>query len=721
MGSAARSVYRHADLVRLLHPRSVAIVGASPRPGSFGQRLEANLAGFDGEVLLVNGKYDRIGERACHPSLKALPAVPDCVVIATSRDAVEPVLREAIEVGAGGAIVFASGYSETGKAESERMQRDLARIAAESGVRLVGPNCIGLSNFVVQANMTFGPVPQGSRPRSPSIGIVSQSGAVGQGLMQAIEHGTSISHVLTSGNSADVDVADLVSYLADDPACEAIACVFEGLREPLRMVEAAGIARAAGKPLIIYKMATGESGAAAAMSHTGSLAGSDRAYQAAFRQAGAMVVERIEDLVETATFFAKAPRPAAAGAAVVSTSGGGAVICADKAEIHGVDLPQPGPEAEAVLKARIPDFGSHRNPCDITAQVLNDPESLSACMNALMGDPAFGVVVHPHPVAYAAATPRIAALGETAARHGKFACVVWMNQWLEGPGAREAETNPKVALFRSMDSCFNAIAEWNRREAARGRPADAPVAVAGDVRAAARRQVAHASAPVLTEKVAKPILASYGVPVVGERLVASVEEAVAAAAALGYPLAVKVESKRIPHKTDAGVVRLSIRGEAELREAHAAVMANALKVASAADIDGVLVQPMAPPGVEIMIGGRVDPLFGPLVVVGIGGVMVELLKDTALALAPVGARDAADMIRGLRHARLLSGFRGTAPVDVEALAQIVARVSSFIADTADLIEEIDINPLICAGNSIVAVDALIVRRDAAAEGRATAA
>jgi acyl-CoA synthetase (NDP forming) len=707
---AGRAVYRHDEMSRLLNPRSVCIVGASARPGSFGARLEANLAEFDGDIYLVNAKYDRLGERPCYPSIADLPVVPDCVVITVGRDAVEGVVRECVAAGVGGAVIYASGYAETGKADGAALQRTLSEIAGQTGMRLIGPNSIGLCNFVSQAKLTFGPVPQASRPRRPAIGLVSQSGAVGQGLMQAIEHGVSFSHVLTSGNSCDVDVADLVSYLADDPDCDAIGCVFEGMSNPLRMISAAEIAARAGKPLIIYKMATGTQGAEAAMSHTGSLAGSNQVYQAAFERAGAIVVDRLEDLIEAASFFAKAPLPKAAGVAVISTSGGGAVICADKAEVHGVDLPQPGPAAKAVLEARIPDFGSARNPCDITAQVLNDPESLSACMDALMRDDAFGIVVHPHPVAYAAATPRIATLGEIAAEHGKFAAVVWMNQWLEGVGAREAETNPHVALFRSMDSCFAAIAAWNRRAERIGRDSiDAPERlVESSTRGRVGLQLRNATERVISERAAKPMLSAYGIRTTEERLVTSRDQARMAAAELGYPLVAKVDSAAIPHKTDAGVVRLNLLSQDELDAAYDAIMANALKVTTPDRISGVLLQPMVPSGLEIIVGGRVDPQFGPLVVVGIGGIFVELLKDSAIALAPVNRAEARQLLASLKHFDLLLGFRGAEPVNLDLLSDVVARVSEFMVDHAGQVEEVDINPLICAGSQVVAVDGLIV-------------
>lgn len=713
-----RHVYRRDYLQRLLDPGTIAIVGASSRPGSFGQRAASNLSGFDGELLLVNGKYPTIDGRECFESLAALPRVPDCVVVAVARDAVEDVVRQCAEIGAGGVVVYASGYAETGRPELVALQRRLSDLAREARIPLLGPNCIGPCNFVSQATVSFGPLPRDSRPTGRAVGIVSQSGAVGQGLMQAIEHGASISHSLTCGNSADVDIADMIGYLADDPACDAIGCVFEGLSDPSRFVEAADIAARADKPLIVYKMATGTRGAAAALSHTGSMAGSNAAYQAAFEAAGAIGVDRLEDLMETAAFFAKAPHPTSEGVAVLSTSGGGAVISADKAEIYGISLPQPGPAAQAVLDARIPEFGSARNPCDITAQVLNDPESLAECVEAMMDDDAFGVVVHPHPTAYDAATPRIALMGEVAAKFGKFACVVWMNQWLEGPGSREGERNPQVAIFRSMDRCLRTLAAWHRRERHRtsSRSGSGSVEIALGSRERVADLLAKATGPTLSERQSKEVLAAYGIPVVRDRLVQDVRSALHAAEELGYPVVLKVDSPAIAHKTEAGVVALGVADADELIDAYERICANAAVAVSADQIRGVSVQTMVEAGLEIIVGARVDPGFGPLVVVGIGGIFVELLHDAVTRLAPVDAARAREMLRSLAHTELLDGFRGSPPVDVDLLSDVVARVSLLVSEHADVLAELDVNPLICSARQIVAVDALcVLAQDASRE------
>jgi acyl-CoA synthetase (NDP forming) len=704
-------VYRRAELARVLHPHSVAIVGASSRAGSFGERVLNNLEGYEGDVHLVNARYDRLGERPCFPSLTALPASPDCVISCVPRESTEEVVREAAAVKAGGVVVFASGYAETGKEDRIAEQARLTAVAAESGLRIIGPNCLGLANYVLGARLTFSEYPAPRPLRRESIGIASQSGALSQSLAQSIETGVSVSHSFSAGNQADVDVADLVAYLAEDDACRAVVCVFEGMSHPQRLLEAAGIAWQRGKPLLIHKIATGKLGSEAAVSHTGSLAGSNAAYLAAFERAGAILIEDFEALMEAAAFFAKAPRPTARGVAVAATSGGAAIMAADKAEEQDVPMPQPGAAALAVLTQHIPDFGSTRNPCDVTAQVVNNPHSLWACGEALLSDEQYGALVMPQPVAFDFHTPRIEALGKLSQQHGKITCNVLVSQWLQGPAALEAELNPHVAQFRSMSRCFAAIRKWHgyyERQA--GGPRHWQRTSDASVVAQASALLERASGPTLAEREAKAVLSAYGVPTVQERLVKSEDEAVVAAEAAGYPVVLKVESPDLPHKTEAGVVRLNLRDAQAVRQAFQMVMTNAHKVTPPPRITGVLVQPMIPSGVEIMVGARVDPQLGPLIVAGFGGTLVELMKDTSIELAPVTQAEARNMLLRLKGATLLTGFRGSQPVDVKRLADIVCRLSEFASDQAGRIAELDVNPLICAGDRIVAVDALIALR-----------
>ena len=386
-------------------------------------------------------------------------------------------------------------------------------------------------------------------------------------------------------------------------------------------------------------------------------------------------------------------------------------MAADKAEVHGVSLPQPCDRVRRALESNIPDFGSARNPCDVTGQVVNNPQSMWACGEALLSDPAYGALVVPQTLAYDSHKPRVSAFSELSKQYGKITCNVLLSGWLQGPGALEAEVDPHVALFRSMDRCFGVLAAWHHRADLLARDGRTLVRVSDPAAApAAARMIAAAPRDQLTELESKAVLNAYGIPTVREVRVDCADGAVAAAVRLGFPLAVKVESPDIVHKTEAGVVALGVGSEAELRAAYDRVTANARAYAPQADIRGVLLQPMVPAGIEVVAGVRIDPGFGPLVVVGFGGVLVELLRDSAVELAPVNAHEANRMLRGLRGAAMFDGFRGAAAVDLTRLADVLVRLSEFAADQAGNILEADINPIICSGNRLIAVDALILRR-----------
>ncbi len=705
-----RPVYRHAELDRVLNPEHVCIVGASPKIGSFGERVLTNLCGFGGNIYLVNSRYDSIGERHCYPSIASLPEIPDCVAVVAPRDAVEEIVREAARLRVGGVILYASGYAETRLPERIDLQLRLRDIGFESGLKILGPNCLGIANYLRRARISFSDYPSPRDMPGMCIGIASQSGALSQSLAQAIECGVSISHAFSAGNQADVDVADLVAYLADEPSCHCIACVFEGMAHPQRLLEAAQIAWRNGKPLLIHKTATGTLGAEAAISHTGSLAGSDSAYRAAFERGGAIVVDEFEGLMETAEFFAKAPPPKARGIAVLAASGGAAIMAADKAEAYGISLPQPGDPVRRILEANIPDFGSARNPCDVTGQVLNNPLSMPTCSDALLSDAAYGALVVPQTLAFEMYKSRLESLGVQSERYGKITCSVLISNWLQGPGTLEAERNTHVALFRSMARCFHTIAAWHHRADLTQR-GERTVQRVSDRYAArqAAQLIAEARHDRLTEQESKSVLRLYGIPTVRELGADSVETLLHAAQELGFPLALKIASPDISHKTEAGGVALNLRSMDELRAAYERVLANARSFSPAAKILGVLLQPMLPAGIEVVVGARIDPLLGPLIVAGFGGVLVEMLRDSALELAPINADEATRMLRSLKGAALFAGFRGAPAVDLDRLADILVRISEFAADQRGLIAELDINPIVCAGSTMMAVDALIVR------------
>jgi len=710
-----RPVYGRAELQRLIDPASVAIIGLSASEGSFGTRTLMNMRQSENVRLYgVNPKADTLHGVPCFASVGQIPERIDCAVIATPRERVEQLVEDCAAAGVGGCIIYASGYAETGREDRLQQQARLAAIARASGLRIVGPNCIGIINNFRHAGLLFLSTYETTPWRLGPIGLISQSGALGYTLAQACERGGNFSHYFTAGNSCDVDVCDFMSYLAEDPACRVITCLVEGVKDGERLIEAGEKALAADKPVVIYKMATGNAAAQAAMSHTGTLAGANAAYDAVFRRTGMIAVDNLEQVYETASFLAKAGRPKAQGVAVMATSGGACVITADKAELHGVALPQPGPATQAVLDAAIPEFGSARNPCDVTAQVINDPDSFMRCTKAMLEDPAYGALILPQVVSGELTINRVPVVAGLAEGAGKPICITWINEWLEGPGSALYEANPNTAVFRSTDRCFRALAAWQWRERIRQVPAPKPRRTSGKPAAAVAQRLLDAAGPRLSETQAKAVLAAYGIPVARDVLVQDADAAVAAAAEIGYPVVIKLDSPDIAHKTEAGVVKLGLADEAAVRKAVAEITAAAERIVPAPAIRGISVQPMISAGIELVIGARLDPQFGPLIVVGMGGVLVELMADTAVDLAPVDHDGALALLKSLKAWKLLTGYRGARGVDLDRVAAIVVAVSELATDLAASIGEIDVNPVICSPDRITAVDALIIRRGVSA-------
>lgn len=713
MTSTQRRLYAPHELHRLIAPRSLAIVGASAKPGAFSSRTLENLAHYQGDIHLVNPRYDELAGRPCHASLSALPSAPDCVVIALPWQAALDAVREAADAGAGGAIVYASGFSETGLPERVALQNAMADIARGSGLRILGPNCLGIANRSLGAGLLFQMGYAHLENPPGRVGLVSQSGALGYALLQGANHGMAYTHLLTAGNSCDVDALDLAHYLVNDPASRSVACVFEAAGDADRLQALADAAREQGKAVIVYKTAVGEAAAAAAQSHTGSLAGSSQAFEAAMRRGGFVRAHSLAELTEMADFFAKAPAPVAPGVAVMATSGGAAIMCADAGANQGVELPQPHADAQAVLDATVPEFGSPHNPCDITGQVLNSPEAFEACARAMLHDDHYGALVLPQVTAgQVIADQRCPVVSALAREAGKPVCIVWLPHWLEGPGAATYMRDERIGFFRDTERCFRTLAAWQdwHRWRATLRPTqagEAPASAPGTVLALLRKQP-H----VITERVAKQLVALYGLPVVQERVAASLPELEAHAREMPFPLVLKYDVPGIAHKTELGLVRVGLQSVGELSQAAQQMLASLREHEPGAAPGRFLLQPMETGDFELVLGMKRDPVFGPLVMVGLGGVLIEMFGDVATELAPVSALQAGAMLRRLKGYPLLQGYRGKPGVDLAALADLVAHFSRMCMDLRDEVDEIDLNPVMARGDRFVAVDALIVRRPA---------
>ena len=668
--------------------------------------------GFTGKVYPINPKHVEILGHVCYPDIESLPEVPDSVVLSVPSDQALPIIEKCAALGVGGAVIYSSGFLETGDADKVVQQHRIAEISRQSGMRILGPNCIGIMNFVDRVGLSFQPGLNELPMITGPIGLVVQSGALGFILTQGMQRGIGFSYNIAPGNSCDLDICDLINFMVEDETTQAIACVFEGVADGARFLQAAQRALAAGKPLIAYKLGRNDLSRRTAQSHTGTMTGSNAAYDAAFERAGVVRVDEFEAVLETAAFFTKAGKPKASGIGVMSASGGAAVMAADKAGELGVSLPPLAPQSAARLREKMPDFASSANPCDITAASLHNKTMYGHCIEAFANDPSFVAVVVPMMSIYAPATvERAQYLCEVAATLAKPMCIVWLNEWLQGPGSEVYERSPHLSVFRSMKRCLATLKLWldyhQRRDGLLARQVVRVSTPACAVKAQSLL-ARHKAGATLSESAAKAVLASYGIAVTRDALVQSEDEAFKAAAAIGFPVVLKAESAMIPHKTEADVVHRSLANELALRNAYRAIMATVVRLPGAPKLDGVSVQEMVVGGIEVMVGVNNDPQFGPVLVCGMGGVMVEVLRDTAQALAPVCTAEALDMLRSLRGYKLLAGYRGAKPVALDALADTITRLSELAADQRGRISEIDINPIVARADRVVAVDALLV-------------
>ncbi len=699
-----------ARLDTLLSPRSVAVIGASPDPqkirGALLNLLRKN--GFAGRIVPVNPSYQEIAGLPCFPTLAAAGEPVDLALVAIPAAGVLAALEECAAAGARNAVVISSGFAEDDAAPAD-LQDQVAALARRTGMRVCGPNAEGFHNEVDRVSATFSPAVDRDADDNPTatanrIGIVAQSGGMGFALYnRGRALGLSFSTVVSTGNEADLTAADFLAHMADDPATAAVLLFLESVRDPAGFAAAASAANAVGKFIVAIKIGRSGPGKLAAASHTASMAGWDVGYDAMFRRHGIFVATELDEALGIAAALASNPPARGKRVAVVTVSGGAGAWSADALVAAGLDVPELGAGTQAAIRAFIPSYGSARNPVDLTAAGVHGGGLLRA-VDLLGHDPEVDQIAVitslSNPARVSIYGPELAALLTQ-----RLKPVLFYSYTLPSPLGRRILAEAGAVIMPSM----GVLATACRALAERGRHT-APAPAEPEALSKAVRTVLSSHAGPLAEHAAKALLAACGAAISPARLITHAAELAGAAAALGFPLAAKIQSAAIPHKTEAGGVRLGIADLPTLEAAYADILANAARHAPEAAIDGVLLEPMAARGVEIIVGVVRDPSFGPVVMVGAGGVATELFQDTAYRLAPVDQAEAAAMLRELRSARLLDGFRGAPPSDIPALARLVALVSRFADAGRATVAELELNPVIVhpAGQGCTIADALLV-------------
>jgi acetate---CoA ligase (ADP-forming) len=707
------------DLRPLLAPESVAVIGAAGDTETLRGRLTHALLGhgYRGRVYPVTRSRGEVLGLEAYAAVADLPQAPDLAVILVPAAVVPRTLDECGRRGIRAAVVISSGFAEEAGEEARARDRELGAIAERHGMLVCGPNSEGVVNPLENLVATFSPVFHDPRrallpatPHGRPIAVSCQSGALTFAFLnRGRDRQLRFTYQISSGNQTVLEAHDYIDWALDHGGADIFLVYLEGIRRPERFRAVADKAAAAQKPLIVAKVGRSAAGRRAATSHTGSLAHSGAVDDAVFRHHGIIRGEDLDHMLDVAAAFAFCPLPAGNRVAVITGSGGSAVWMADILSAHGLELPLLEDDIQARILELLPSYASARNPVDGTAQAIHEV-GYARLVEIVRQSARIDTILLIGSLANDATAAQRAA--ELAALAGPRDKPILLSTYTGASAqAMAAFAAAGIPCYTSMPSCARAIralVDYARFQERRQHRAPAPTAP--PLRAETARALA-AAGPVLTEAETKALLAPYGIPCPPEALATSADEAAAAAAGIGGPVALKVQSPDIPHKTEAGAVALEIEGEAAVRTAYARVLANAAAAHPGAAIDGVLVQKMAPPGREVILGISRDPVFGPMLMLGLGGIHVEILRDVVLTPVPVAAEAVPALISGLEGAALFDGVRGEPPADRRALAQLVVALSRFAADHAEAIAEIDLNPVVVhpEGQGVTVVDALIVK------------
>jgi len=699
-------------LTPLFEPAAVAVVGATERPGAVGQVLVANLlaAGYRGELFAVNPKWKSVQGVPCFPSIGKVPRRVDLAVVATPAASVPEVIEQCGRAGVRAAVVLSAGFSETGPAGA-KLERALLENARRYRLRLVGPNCLGLMRPSLGLNATFA---RGATLPG-SLGLVAQSGAVCTAMLDwARPNGVGFSSVVSLGGSTDVDFGEIVDYLIEDPKTEHILLYIEGVRSARRFVSALRAA-ARVKPVIVMKVGRHLAGSRAAVSHTGAIVGLDDVFDAVVKRAGVVRVNTIGQMVAAAQALAAHVRPRGDRLVVVTNGGGPGVMAADRAADLGIPLAALGPATLEALKTALPPNWSQGNPIDLIGDA--DAARYRAAVTACLADDAVdGVLAILTPQAMTEPDDAALAVVESARDSSKPVLACWMGEE-QTAAARRRLAQAGIPVFRTPDPAvemFGHLSAFYRNQRALLQTPGPAAAQSPPDLATARAIVEAALAEkreVLSEMESKALLAAFAIPIARTVVARSPHEAMLMAGEFGFPVAMKIDSPDITHKSDVGGVRLNVANASAVEAAWREIMDGARRLRPEARVHGVAVEPMVrrPHGRELMVGVLRDPVFGPAIVFGMGGSAVEIYRDRAVALPPLNRFLVGDMIRGTRVARLLEAFRRMPPVHREALEDVLLRVSEMVCELPEL-AELDVNPLIADEAGAIAVDARVVLR-----------
>jgi acetyl coenzyme A synthetase (ADP forming)-like protein len=696
-----------SSLAPFFAPRSIAVIGASRDPSKVGGSVLANLgsAGFEGRVIPVNARAETVQGLVAFSSLLAVDGPVDLAVITVPAAAVLPALKECVSKGVGGAVVISAGFRESG-AEGRQREAELRQWLSEQPIRVLGPNCLGWIRPSQRLNLTFA----SGMPEPGGIAFVSHSGALAVAILDwARERRMGFSLFASLGNQADLNESDLLEAAAADAETRVIAAYMEGVADGRRFFKTLRAA-AAVKPVVVLKAGRSAEGARAVSSHTGALAGSDRAFDAAVRQAGAVRAASVEDLFDLARGLASQPLPRGRRLLVLTNGGGLGVIATDAAREAGLEVSPLDEATRGRLAAVLPPTASLGNPVDLVGDA--DAARYSDALHALGDESADAALV----VLTAQAATDSTAVARSvigATRGWKIPiAAAFVGGARVAPGARALEEAgiPCYPFPEPAVRTLSGMALLQERRAGRSEQRSRAKAPAEARIFGSRLRAGFTGAMGMLDL--QPLLESYGIATAAGRKAATAEEAAAIAERMGFPVALKVISPEISHKTEVGGVRLGLRSAAEVAVAAGEMLQRVSAARPQAAIEGFLVQPMVAPGRELLLGMVRDAQFGPLVMVGFGGIYVEVLKDTAARLAPVSASEAAAMLDELRMAPVLRGVRGEAPVNREALVQTICAFSRLAVDVPEL-AELELNPLVAGPAVVVAVDA---RGKAAAGG-----